>query len=99
MVQVAIKAYKVNKMNISPMSIHFTRPPVSHTNKAEIYGPLLVTTSALQHDAPYVEHTQSQNIDAYVTIAENTKVRAGHSIVSVHSFIFDIKSITCSNRC
>lgn len=51
-------AIRVNKMNISPMSIRFTRPTLGHLSpeqiRAEIYDLLLVSPSVLQHDATYV---------------------------------------------
>lgn len=51
-------AIRVNKMNISPMSIRFTRPTHGHLSpkqiRAEIYDLLLVAPSVLQHDATYV---------------------------------------------
>lgn len=51
-------AIRVNKMNISPMSIRFTRPTLGHLSpkqiRAEIYDLLLVAPSVLQHDATYV---------------------------------------------
>lgn len=48
----------VNKMNISPTSIRFTRPTHGHLSpkqiRAEIYGLLLVASSLRRHDATYV---------------------------------------------
>lgn len=51
-------AIRVNKMNISPMSIRFTRPTLGHLSpkqiRAEIYDLLPLAPSVLQHDATYV---------------------------------------------
>lgn len=51
-------AIRVNKMNISPMSIRFTQPTLGHLSaqqiRAEIYDLLLVPPSVFQHEATYV---------------------------------------------